>query len=101
MLTKQFVSILILLSLVSCTPWRVSYLEEAANRATQDDVTKKLGPPHSTRELDTGESVWTYQYRGSSVSGSGGYVSGGSHCREYILTFDQNKILREWRRQNC
>lgn len=89
------------LVVVSCTPWRVEYLREATNRATQDDLVRQLGPPHFTTQLTTGETVWTYQYRSSYVSGVGGIVSGRTDCKEYILTFDQAKTLREWKRQGC
>jgi hypothetical protein len=77
-------------SLTACTPWRIEYLREAANRATQDEITTKLGPPQAVRELTTGETVWRYQsYQGDLL------------CLEYILQFDQARILRQWTRQSC
>lgn len=89
--------LIICFSFTSCTPWRVDYLIQAINQATQDDITKRLGPPHFTRMLDSGEEVWTYQYSGVVV----GQTGGSSYCKEYILTFDKDKILRNWLRQNC
>ena len=86
----------------SCaTPWRVNYLNEANNKATQDDIVVKLGPPDRKQSLSDGKEIWTYRYTGSSVSGDRGDVYGSSWCREYILTFDQSKILRDWVRQSC
>jgi hypothetical protein len=77
-------------SLTACAPWRVEYLHEAVNRATQDEITTQLGPPQAARELTTGETVWRYQsYQGDLL------------CLEYILRFDQAKILRQWTRQSC
>lgn len=99
-LERWLLSSLIALALLSCTPWREAYLREAVNRATQDDVTKRLGPPHSTRELTTGATVWTYQYRYATLS-RGGHISGHSYCKEYILTFEREGSLREWRVQDC
>lgn len=95
---KRLALVLLLLIMTSCgTPWRVTYLEGAVNQATQDDVAKRLGPPHTTRDLNAGGSVWSYQYRSSHVYEG----TGGTSCTEYILAFDRDKILREWSRQRC
>ena len=83
--------------LSGCTPWRVEYLEEVTGRATQDEITLKLGPPMAERTLSTSETVWLYRYSGASVDQYGG----GTWCREYILKFDTQKILKEWNRQKC
>ena len=85
----------------ACTPWRAKYCADAVNNATQDDVVKRLGPPTVTHKLDSGESVWQYRYYDSSVIGSGGNVVGGTDCIEYILTFDSQRVLRNWIRQRC
>jgi len=83
--------------LLTACAWRATYLSEVVNSATQDNVAKKLGPPHATHKLDNGETVWQYRhYRSSYVEGTG-----GSRCREYILTFDPQRILRSWTRQRC
>jgi hypothetical protein len=77
-------------SLTACTPWRIEYLRDAVNRAAQDEITTKLGPPQAARELTTGETVWRYEsYQGDLL------------CLEYILRFDRAGILRQWTRQSC
>jgi hypothetical protein len=77
-------------SLTACAPWRMEYLRQAVDRATQDEITTKFGPPQAARELTTGETVWRYEsYQGDLL------------CLEYILRFDQAKILRQWIRQRC
>jgi hypothetical protein len=77
-------------SLTACTPWRMAYLRDSVNRATQDEITTQLGPPHAARALTSGETVWRYQsYQGDLL------------CLEYILRFDQAGILRQWTRQGC
>ncbi len=77
-------------SLTACTPWRIAYLRDAVNRATQDEITTQLGPPHAARALTNGETVWRYQsYQGDLL------------CLEYILRFDPAGILRQWTRQGC
>jgi len=74
-------------------PWRGIYLSASTNAATQDEISQKLGPPHRTRPLEDGNTLWQYQYMG-------GY-EGSGFCREYILTFGQQKVLRNWSRQDC
>lgn len=81
----------------SCTPWRAEYLEEGLGHVTQDDVALKLGPPMSERTLSNGEAVWLYRYTGADVNQYGG----SSWCREYVLKFDNDKVLRHWNRQKC
>ena len=83
----------VLVSACILTPWRVNYLTEATGHATQDDVAQSLGPPHLTQTLDSGQIVWLYKYPGA--------IGGDSYCRQYILTFDTQRILRSWVRQNC
>jgi hypothetical protein len=84
------VALVAAVSLTACAPWRVEYLRDAVDRATQDEITTKLGPPQAARELATGETVWRYlSYQGDLL------------CLEYILRFDQAGILRQWTRQGC
>ncbi len=90
--TTMLLAVVVLLGL-GCTPWRGIYLSAATNAATQDKIAQKLGPPHRTRPLEDGNTLWQYQHMG-------GY-EGSGFCREYILTFDQQKVLRNWSRQDC
>jgi hypothetical protein len=97
------------LALTACAAWRAKYLKEAANHAAMDEVEKHLGRPHSTWDLRTGESLWTYQSgvpsgtdsAGITVVGPGWVIGRRSDCTEYVLLFDQQKILRAWVRQPC
>ena len=99
------VCLVVFLLLTACgtphMPWRAEYFSKVVNTAIQDDVAKRLGPPTATHKLDSGESVWQYRYYGSSVVGTGGNVVGGTDCTEYILTFDSQRVLRNWIRQQC
>lgn len=94
-LKKRFALVLAVLFLEACTPWRVTYLEESVGKASQDDVTKRLGPPHLERSLADGSIVWTYQHRSTVVEGTGG------KCTQYVLVFDKSMILHNWTRQGC
>ena len=90
------------LFLVSCLPAQWEYLIDAADRATQDEVTKRMGSPSVTMQMPDGDSVWTYRYEvRSSLVGRRGDMVGGSPCIEYVLTFDAEKILRHWVRRPC
>lgn len=90
-----------LTGLISCTPWEVTYLQTAVDKANQAEVRDRFGAPHATRPLNAGGSEWSYQYRSSAVGPMGGYDTGDAYCREYLLTFDDTNILRGWRKQPC
>ena len=90
------------LALVACLPSQWEYLIDAADRATQDEVRKRMGSPSLTMQMPDGESVWTYRYEvRSSLVGRRGDMVGGSPCMEYVLTFDAQEILRHWVRRPC
>ena len=94
-LKKRFGLVLAVLFLEACTPWRATYLEESVGKASQDDVTKRLGPPHLERSLADGSIVWTYQHRSAVLEGTDG------KCAQYVLVFDKSMILHNWTRQGC
>jgi hypothetical protein len=102
-------SIVVAVALTSCASWQAQYLRGAANHATVEEVENHLGQPHSTWDLRTGETLWTYQSGvpsgantgGVTIVGPGWVVGRRSDCTEYVLLFDQQKILRAWMRQPC
>lgn len=87
------------MGVLACTPERVQYLEKSVNTATQDDVLKRLGPPTSSKQENDGTSVWVYRYENGPEYSYGRSVT-RPDCQE-ILTFDKQKILRTWTRQDC
>jgi hypothetical protein len=96
------------LMVTSCSHWQVDYLAEAKNRATQEEVSERFGPPDLAKgDLVSGKTVWTYQFRNSQVTGTkynrtkGGPMQQSSTCTEYILTFGQDQVLREWGKRVC
>ncbi|TAJ08011.1 MAG: hypothetical protein EPO61_11245 [Nitrospirae bacterium] len=90
-----------LFGVAACTPWEVTYLENAVNQASQEEVAERFGSPHSTTGSNASESEWIYRYRGSPIGPMGGFDTGDDSCREYVLTFDQQGTLRNWKRQQC
>ena len=88
------------LAIASCAPYNLGYLDEVVNRATQEEIAKAFGPPPKVTKLAHGGAMWTYYDRGSAVVGYGGYAR-TTYCREFLLTFDENKILRAWKEETC
>lgn len=63
----------------------------------QDHFAKRLGPPHRTMTLKSGEAVWVYESSGVSFYRG----TGSSYCESDILTFGQDGKLRDWREGGC
>jgi len=105
-------------------PWRDTYFKKGVDRLTQDEVTEKFGPPHSTKTPALGgDSVWTYRVAisdrelalvsfaqlGDTVRDAsalmGKTVEQGAkpmlYCYRYTLVFNEQKILKEWKREEC
>lgn len=92
-----------LLSLIALTmgcmvfvPKETLYLKSAQDRATQEEVRQRLGPPRSTESGQGRESVWIYEVRELEPGSQNTWASIGSWCDEYRLTFDQSGVLRQW-----
>lgn len=88
---------LLLWFVVSCasTPEGVKgYLQNAVQQATQDDVLAQLGPPHFTKDLTDGTTVWLYQYCTQSVN-----HQARPPCIRYHLIFNSAKRLEDWKEQ--
>ena len=105
-------------------PWRDAYFKKGVDRLTQDEVTEKFGPPHTAKTPALGgDSVWTYRVPisdkelaslnlfnlGETVKEAsalmGKAVEQGPkamlYCYRYTLTFNEQKILKQWKREEC
>lgn len=71
-----------------------TFLRSAQDRATQEEVRQRLGPPQFTTSAQSGESVWVYQVRGQQPGNR--FTAPGMWCDEYVLTFDSQAVLRRW-----
>jgi len=112
------------LLVVACGgPWRDGYFNKGVNRLTQDDVTEKFGPPHTAKTPALGgDSVWTYRVplterelsplhfsglanatkQATSLLGKPGEGSKEVlYCYRYTLTFNEQKVLTQWKREEC
>lgn len=104
-------------------PWRDTYFKKGLDRLTQDDVREKLGPPHTAKTPALGgDSIWTYRVpmgdkeldsitapglsgAGESVSALVGKPGEGPkptlYCYRYTLSFNEQKVLTSWKREEC
>ena len=105
-------------------PWRDGYFKKGVDRLTQDEVTEMFGRPHTTKTpVLGGDSVWTYRvpisdrelasvsfaHLGDTVKDAsalmGKTVEQGPkptlYCYRYTLIFNEQKILKEWKREEC
>jgi hypothetical protein len=101
-------------------PWRDGFFKKGVDRLTQDEVAEKFGPPHTVKTPALGgDSVWTYRVPISdkelaSVSFShltdkaqqaAVSIAEGPkamlYCYRYTLVFNEQKILKQWKREEC
>jgi hypothetical protein len=104
-------------------PWRDTYFKKGVDRLTQDDVRERLGNPHTTKTPALGgDSTWTYRVpmgdkelesiaspglsgAGESVGALLGKPGEGPkptlYCYRYTLTFNEQKVLKSWKREEC
>lgn len=84
----------------ACGEFETGYFQSKVNQVTQDEVARRYGMPHKQEKQPDGYSLWTYFVRGSGTSGYSGYAR-TEYCRAYLLTFDQQGMLREWHDRDC
>lgn len=85
-----------------CTAWQADYLKEQVHKASEEEVTARLGHPDQVKILDSGGTEWVYHVFSDSIFN---YSYRGHEaepdCREYILTFNERHILTYWLTQEC
>jgi len=96
----RFSLVLVLVFCGACGEYETGYFQSKVNQVTQEEVVKRYGPPHKQEKQAGGRSLWTYFVRGSGTSGYSGYAR-AEYCRAYLLTFDQQGMLRDWHDQDC
>lgn len=112
------------LMLVACGgPWRDSYFKKGVDQLTQEDIREKFGAPHTAKTPALGgDSVWTYRVPmgdkelesmtstgfGSATESVGALLSKPGeapkptlYCFRYTLTFNEQKVLKSWKREEC
>lgn len=88
--------------LPACTPWQADYLKSQVHRASEEEVTARLGHPTEVKVLEGGGTEWIYHVFSDSPFD---YAYKGHEaepdCREYILTFNERRVLTYWLMQEC
>lgn len=116
---------LIVSGFVACGgPWRDGYFKKGVDHLTQDEVSEKMGPPHTAKTPALGgDTIWTYRVPYSDkeldsmdLSGITNAASEAAsligkpsqdapkptlYCYRYTLTFNEQKILKSWKREEC
>ena len=106
--------------MVNCAHWRDNYLDSGVGVLTQTDVKEKLGKPHIVNDpLLSDETTWMYRHvltegeldpwgietfgeeAGSLLGGQEGLSREKIYCYVYTLTFDEDAVLRHWKRDLC
>lgn len=85
-------------SLIS--PEETRYLQTAQNQATQTDVRQRLGEPDGIEPAADGGTRWRYDIYAVEGGSQQSWAAMGSWCDRYVLSFDDNGILREWTHQS-
>ena len=84
--------------LISCGPRIIKdqYLANVVEQADADQVTLQMGPPEQVIQRKDGGEEWRYKdYQPTYPTKDPGL------CTEYILRFDSNRVLRDWKRKDC
>ena len=126
--TLGFCLMTLSLLLMSCSHPRESFLRDAIEEATQDDIMAEWGEPlRSKTSLLHGETVWIYRFvmtekemdpsglksisggvtsaanAAASILGRGPQAGDGDKpiCFHYLLTFNKSQVLQDWERVTC
>ncbi|TAJ10027.1 MAG: hypothetical protein EPO61_04755 [Nitrospirae bacterium] len=98
----RLLAALLFVALPACTSWQADYLTQQIHKASQEEVTARLGKPTEVKKLDRGGTEWVYHYFPDSPFN---YAYKGHpaepDCQEYILTFNERQVLTYWLKQEC
>jgi hypothetical protein len=102
-IAKALAAVLTLSALAAgCAPWQADYLKDRVHKASEEEVTARLGQPAEVKILESGGSEWIYHVFSDSIFN---YSYRGHEaepdCREYILTFNERHVLTYWLTQEC
>jgi hypothetical protein len=105
-------------------PWRDKYFKKGVDHLTQDEVSERMGPPHTAKTPALGgDTIWTYRVPLSdkdlnpmdlsgitnAANDAASLIGKGAqdgpkptlYCFRYTLTFNEQKILKQWKRDEC
>lgn len=105
-------------------PWRDKYFKKGVDHLTQDEVSERMGPPHTAKTPALGgDTIWTYRVPLSdkdlnpmdlsgitnAANDAASLIGKGAqdgpkptlYCFRYTLTFNEQRILKQWKRDEC
>jgi outer membrane protein assembly factor BamE (lipoprotein component of BamABCDE complex) len=93
---------LLLFGLPGCTAWQAGYLKAQVHKASEEDVRSRLGRPTQVKQFEDGGTEWLYHVFSDPMFDFG-YKGQPAEptCKEYILTFNERRILTYWIAQDC
>lgn len=97
---QQLVLICALGAVCGCSEFETQHFKDRVHEATTERVAKRYGQPHKVEQREGHQTVWTYFERGSATSSYAG-TARSAFCRAYVLTFDRQGILRDWKQLEC
>ena len=109
-------------------PWRDRYLDKGVKKLTQDDIAEKFGPPSTAKTPVLGGDTYRVPMGdrevhpwdpgsltagkktkappspspfGKSLAGNDEPYREPLYCYRYTLSFDEAKLLKDWKREEC
>ena len=82
--------------LTACMGLPDAYFKENVGKATQDEVTARLGSPDHRYALDNGETKWIYIIHVSTATYLTYANPDAEMCYYYELIFDERHVLKSW-----
>ncbi|MFM8552361.1 MAG: hypothetical protein ACKOCD_08670 [Nitrospiraceae bacterium] len=86
--------------LTACMGLPDAYFKDNVGKATQDEVTARLGSPDHRYPMDNGESKWIYIIHVSTATYLTYANTDAEVCYNYELIFDANNVLKSWAGNN-
>lgn len=86
--------------LTACMGLPDAYFKDNMGKATQDEVTARLGSPDHRYSLETGETKWVYIIHVSTATYLTYANPDAEMCYYYELIFDEQHVLKSWQTHN-
>lgn len=87
-------------ALTACMGLPDAYFQDNVGKATQDEVTSRLGRPDHHYALENGESKWVYIIHVSTATYLTYANPDAEVCYNYELIFDDKQVLKSWQTNN-
>lgn len=123
--TRGLLIVIVAGSVLACGgPWRDRYFDKGVDRLTQEEISERMGPPHTAKTPALGgDTIWTFRVPVSDneldpinlssltdATQQAAALLGKAtndapkptlYCYRYTLSFNEQKILKQWKREEC